>query len=668
MALNRRTFLQTLALSGVAPGMLNGQQGKPGRERIAWQKAPCCFCDVGCGLLIGIQDGRAVAVKGDIDSPVSKGMACAKGYYAVQALYGADRITRALVRKNGSLVAVPLAEAYDVIARNLREVQRKHDRDAVALYGSGQWSITDAYVGRRLFRDGLGSTNIDTDARLYGASAWAGALTSFGVAGPTASFDDIDRADTIVLWNHNIAEMDPVLFSRILERRRTNRVRVVEVATRTTRTSYGIDRSILYAPQSEIIVANAICEQIVARHAHDDDFLAKHVVFKSDGGRDTNWSAYRDFLEEYSPRKTRPISGVAPDDITWLASLYADRARNVVSIWGPEVGQHVQGTAVNNAIINVHLVTGKLATPGNGVVTLCGQPNGATVHDAGAPGTHALSIFQGVERGDIRFLWIQATNPMVSLPNVQRYRRALAAPDRFIVVSDAYPTATTEFADVILPAALWIEREGIYGNAEGRLQRFRQLTDPPGDACADAWHMIEVARRLGLGKLFPWTEANHFAQSWQEYERSHPAPATTALGRNPWSIWLRPYRAPIESPDPAYPFWLTVGSVLEHAGTGTLTRRVPTLHRAVPRAYVELHANDAAELRIRNGDRVRLTSRRGAIELRARINVRSQPSRGTVFVPDFDADAPIKVLTLDAHCPVSGQPAYQTSAVRVERV
>jgi nitrate reductase NapA len=321
-------------------------------------------------------------------------------------------------------------------------------------------------------------------------------------------------------------------------------------------------------------------------------------------------------------------------------------------------------------------------------------------------------MFRALDRGDIRFLWIQATNPMVSLPNLNRYRGAAAKADRFIVVSEAYPTPTTDVADVVLPSAMWLEREGIFANVERRAQHFEQLVAPPGDAMSDAWQMIEVARRLGLSSLFPWDRGNHIERIWEEcsrfqdsrsalppvaalrsrpgviwpfvngretkwrYNTAHDPAANRARGGfdfyghpdgRAW-IWLRPHEPPVESPDREYPFWLRTGEVLEHSGTGTLTQRVPTLHRAVPRAYLEINREDANRLGIRNRETVRLVSRRGSLEIEARIDYRSRPPRGQLFVPSFDEGAPVRRLMPDAFCPLSGQPELNTCAARVEQL
>jgi len=308
-------------------------------------------------------------------------------------------------------------------------------------------------------------------------------------------------------------------------------------------------------------------------------------------------------------------------------------------------------------------------------------------------------------------MWIQVTNPMVTMPKLNRYRDGALKEDRFIVVSDVYPTPTTDVADVILPSAMWIEREGMFGNSERRTQHFAKLLDPPGEAMSDGLQMIEVARRIGYGELFPWTEENYIEEIWKEYGRFHAGPKHgmapyEELKRKPgvmwpyvngtstrWRynadydpaatqsrfdfyghpdhrawLWLRPYEPPPEIPDADFPFWLCTGRVLEHWHTGSMTRRVPILYRAVPNAYVELHPDDAAEMGIGSGDRVRLVSRRGSMALPAAVNLRGLPARGQVFVPFFDESYLVNELTLDAFCPISKQPDYKKCAVRVEKV
>lgn len=772
-AVDRRTFLRGVAAvsaatagSALVPAVLQARDDLPTPMKVdpAWLKAPCRLCGVGCGLLVGIEAGRAGAVKGDPESSVSKGLACAKGYYSVQALYGRDRIRSAMIRRGNALVEVPINEALDVVARRIRETTQQHGKDSVAIYGSAQWTIPDAYVASKLFKAGLGTNNVETSTRLYGASAIAGLESSFGLDGSIGCYEDIDHADIFVLWDTNLAESDPVLFSRMLDRRRKDpAVRIIDLTRRTTRTSYAADASLLHAPHSSLAVANAICHEIIERKWFDREFIERHVAFKrgktgighgiaddaliADEAKSVSWQDYVNFLSTSTPERAQRISGIPAERIRWLASLYGDRSRKVMSVWGANVNRHSRGTWTNNVLYNIHLLVGKIASPGNSPFCTTGQPDDASsVHGAGSlshtlprgvvtnendrrraagiwgvpmekldarPARPALSMFRALDRGDIRFLWIQATNPMVSLPNLDRYRSAAKKADRFIVVSEAYPTPTTDVADVVLPAAMWFEREGVFANAERRIQHFDQMVAPPGDAMSDAWQMIEVARRLGLSRLFPSEQRGHVSRIWEEYRRFHNdarsslAPISD-LRAHPgliWSfvngretkwryntsfdpaadrargafhfyghadgrawIWLRPYDAPAESPSVEYPLWLSTGPVLEHWGGGAMTQRIPTLHHAAPNAFLEMNRDDAKRLAIRNGDIVRVASRRASFEIEARIDYRSQLPPGQVFVPSFDEGHPVQRLMLDSFCPLSGQPDSTTCAVRVDRV
>lgn len=768
---SRRGFLRRLAFTSAAtaaaslvPGVTfaSGARGRPnGDGGVEWKKTPCRFCGVGCGLLVGVSADRAVAVKGDPDSEVNRGLCCVKGYHSVLALYGADRLTKALVRKNGTLVETPIAEALDLVASKMKETIAEHGKDAVAVYGSGQWTIPDGYVASKLFKGAIGTNNVEANARLCMASAVTGFLTSFGLDEPMGCYEDIDHADVFVTWGNNMAEMHPVLFSRMLDRRAKHPDTVIiDLATRTTRTSEAADRSILFRPQTDLAIANAICHEIIEKGWADEAFVKNHVAFKSgktgigygledgfafkDEAKAATLDDYRAFLADYAPERVEALTGVSATDIRYLASLYGDPNRRVVSYWCMGMNQHTRGTWINNLIYNIHLLVGKISQPGNGPFSLTGQPSACgTVREVGTlthklphgvvmnpkhrakaaeiwgvpvenidpkPSYHTVEMFRALDRGDVRFMWIQVTNPMVTMPKLRRYRDGAKKDGRFIVVSDVYPTPTTDVADVVLPSAMWIEREGMFGNSERRTQHFDRLVPPPGDAMSDTWQLIEVARRLGYEKLFPWSEETHIADIWREYSRFHEGkkhgmapyevlrdqpgaiwpyvdgrstkwryhaehdPAARGDGYDFYGkpdgrawIWLRPYEPAPEVPDNDYPFWLNTGRVVEHWHTGSMTRRVPILHRAVPNAYVELHPDDARRLGIRNGDRVALESRRGSIELPANIGGRGTPTPGQVFVPFFDESYLINELTLDAFCPISKQPDYKKCAVRVRK-
>ncbi|MDP7417788.1 MAG: molybdopterin-dependent oxidoreductase [Desulfobacterales bacterium] len=770
MNISRREFIKLVAAQSAAatagvlfPGISFGAWEKLDLSsgRIKWKKTPCRFCGTGCGLLVGVAGGRAVAVKGDPNCSVNKGLCCVKGYHSIQVLYGKDRVTEALVRKNDKLVKVPLKEALDLVAAKMKETIKDHGKDAVAIYGSGQWSIPDGYVASKLFKGCIGTNNVEANARLCMASAVTGFLTSFGLDEPMGCYDDIDHADVFITWGNNMAEMHPVLFSRMLANRKSKgHIKIIDFATRTTRSSQASDKSILFRPQTDLAVANAICYEIIHNKWVNWDFVNKHVSFHKgktnigygiedhfkfkDKAETVDFEQFKAFLKDYTPEKVEKISGVSAQDIKYLASLYGNPDKKVTSFWCMGPNQHTRGTWINNLIYNIHLLVGKISTPGNSPFSLTGQPSACgTVREVGTlthklphgvvmkekarqlaakiwnvpvtnidpkPTYHTVEMFRALDRGDIRLMWIQATNPMVTMPNLNRYRDGAQKEDRFVVVSEIYPTPTYDIADVVLPSALWIEREGFFGNSERRTQHNEQITPTPGNTMCNSWQLIEVARRLGYEKQFPWGRETHIEDIWNEYIQFHDNPKhrmapykvlqarsgvqwpfvngmETKWRFNPkydpaakgegfdfygkpdhraW-IWLRPYEPAAESPDSEYPFWLNTGRVLEHWHTGSMTRRIPILHRAVPSSYVEINADDAARLGIVNGSKVKISSRRGSVKMPASINGRGIPPKGMVFVPFFDEKYLINEVTLDAFCPISKQPDYKKCAVKVER-
>jgi nitrate reductase NapA len=780
MSISRRDFLRRSA-EAAAVAVLTGAdlscrgggpatRGGPAAAGLDWTKGVCRFCGVGCGVLVGTKGGRIVAVQGDPQNPVNKGLLCVKGYHVALAPYGADRLTRPLARKDGSLVEASWEEALDLIAQRLKETIEAHGPFAVALYLSGQSTIPEGYAALKWMRAGIGSNNLEANARLCMASAVAGFLTTFGSDEPSGCYDDLDEADTFVLWGANMAEMHPVLFSRIVDRKaRQPFVKIVDIAVRRTRTTEQADLYVEIVPQGDLALANAVAHCLVRDGKIDRGFVEEHVVFKrgrtaigygleddfkfQEEPRRISFEEYARFLRDYAPEKAAPLCGVAAERIEELARLYGDPGTRVVSLWTMGVNQHTRGTWMNNLIYNLHLLTGKFGKPGSTALSLTGQPSACgTVREVGVaanrlpadmvvtnpehvakaaaiwkvppesiparPGRDAVEMFRALDRGEIRAIWIQTTNPMQTLPNATRYRKACLRDDTFVVVSDVYPTETTAVADVVLPSAMWVEKEGMFGNTERRTQHWVKMIDPPGEAKPDLWQIVEVARRLGHGRLFEYPEVAAGKKSLEQalYEEYREFTVGTGKdvatyaelkasrgmrwpvvdgretrrryveGDDPYVprgagikfyknkaddgkavVWARPYEPPPEAPDGTYPFWLCTGRVLEHWHTGSMTRRIPELHRAVPEAFVEIHPEDARELGLSDGNAVRLVSRRGSCVLPASIHGRSIPRRGLVFVPFFDESRLINEVTLDAYCPISREPDYKKCAVRLEK-
>ncbi len=774
MAIFRRDFLK-YAGTGMAllpvetlweSGTALAQVEAPGLDpRLTWSKAPCRFCGVGCGVMVGAEDGVVKAVAGDELSPVNRGLLCIKGYSLPAVLYGEDRLLYPQIRTSNGLRRATWDEALELIAARYSETLDQSGPESVAIYGSGQWTLSDGYVASKWFRAGMGSNNVESNARLCMSSAVTGFITSFGMDEPMGNYDDLEAADVLVLWGNNMAENHPVLFSRIIESKRIRpEVQIIDIGTRRTPTTDYADQFVGIQPNGDLALANAIAQVIVASDRIDRDFVNDHTVFRR--GRENigygledefdfvdrpeamTLEEFRAYLEPYAPEQAAAASGVQAEQIRQIAELYADPSRKVVSLWCMGMNQHVRGTWINNLVNNLHLLTGKIAKPGNNPFSLTGQPSACgTVREVGTlahrlpadmvvtnpehrqtaadiwdvpveqipptPGYNTVEMFRALDRGDIRTMWIQVTNPMVTMPNLSRYRSAAEKEDRFIVVSEVYPTPTTEIADVVLPSAMWVERSGMFGNSERRTQQWFQAATPPGEARSDVWQLMEVARRMGYEDLFDYSD-DYEREIFNEYRqftlgRGHDLadyndyvenrglrwPVVDgqetayryAEGSDPYVpagesfrfygneatdgravIWARPYEPPAEVVDSEYPFWLSTGRVLEHWHTGSMTRRVGPLHGAVSETYVELNPDDARDMGIQPGNSVRLVSRRGEIVLPASIDGRGQPQRGMVFVPFFEEAKLINELTLDAYCPISKQPDYKKCAVHVEKV
>lgn len=774
----RRQFLKAMAAAWASTVMLEQAGASTNEDRhkaqealrsdgsVTWSKAPCRFCGTGCGVMVGVQDGRIVAVAGDLQNPVNKGQLCVKGYHLPFILYGEDRLKKPMIRIDGKLTEASWTDALSLIATRFKESIANHGKDSVSIYGSGQWTVQDGYAANKFMKGGIGSNNVEANARLCMASAVVGFVKTFGKDEPMGCYDDFEEGDVFVFWGNNMAEMHPVIFSRITERRaKASWVRLVDIGTRKTRTSEASDHVLLMNPQSDLAIANGLARLIIENGQVNEDFVNKHCVFRKDnedigfglrdgkgykkGEGEISFEDYKAFLEPYTPEYVQKIAGIEPAQLKQLASYYGSKDKKVVSLWCMGVNQHTRGTWVNNLIYNLHLLTGKISEPGNGPFSLTGQPSACgTVREVGTlthalpggrvvmkpehrayaekvwgvkagtipakPSNHTMSMFRKLCTGDLKAMWIQVTNPMVTIPDLNHFMEGIAKHKPFIVVSDVYPTPTTAIADVILPSSMWVEREGCFGNSERRTQQWNKLVEPPGEARPDSWQLIEVANRMGYGDLFPWADEPEQAEGlyseyrkftlgvgkdvatysdlkrtrgmrwpvvdgketrWRYKEGADPyvkkGEGFSFYGNKKFGnraiIWQRPYIEAPEMPDAEYPFWLCTGRVLEHWHTGSMTRRVKQLHQAMPEAYVELHPEDARELGVSDGHKVKLVTRRGELVLKAAVNRRGEPKRKNVFVPFFDEGLLINELTLDAHCPLSKQPDYKKCAVRLEK-
>lgn len=542
--LGRRSFLKFSALATAtaiarAKAGLSAEPVAASGDAIRWDKAPCRFCGTGCHVQVGVSEGKVVAIRGDQLAEVNKGLLCVKGYHVGGILYGKDRLTRPQLRKNGKLEPVTWEEAIEVIA------QRIHNNPAgFAIYGSGQWTIPEGYAAQKLIKGGLSNNHIDPNARLCMASAVTGYLSVYGVDEPAGCYDDLDRCDVLILWGNNMAEMHPVLFSRVIDRRsRGEKVTLIDLGTRRTRSTEFADHYLEFKPQSDLAIANGIAHLLLKNGTYDREFVERHCAFRGETepvslpGQAISFEDYRKSLEDYTPERVEELSGVPVAKLKLLADLFGRRDLRITSTWCMGMNQHTRGTAINRLVHSVHLLSGHFGKPGDAPTSLTGQPSACgTAREVGTlahalpggrivanadhraeceqlwnlppgrinekPGYHTVKMWEKfctptAEGGDLQTILVQVTNPGQSLPNLHKlFKAKKGLEDKFLIVSDVYPTATTEIADLVLPAAMWVEKNGIFGNSERRTQQWFKQVQPPGEARDDCWMTIAIARRL----------------------------------------------------------------------------------------------------------------------------------------------------------------------------
>ncbi|GAB3553802.1 periplasmic nitrate reductase subunit alpha [Noviherbaspirillum agri] len=834
--LTRRDFIKTNAVAAAAgvagvtvPGLAQAAPAKS--DGIRWDKGACRYCGTGCGVLIGTKEGRIVATQGDPDAPVNKGLNCIKGYFLSKIQYGKDRLTQPLLRmkdgkfdKNGEFKPISWDQAFDIMAEKCKATMKAKGPQGIAMFGSGQWTIWEGYAAAKLMKAGLRSNNLDPNARHCMASAVVGFMRTFGIDEPMGCYDDIEHADAFVLWGANMAEMHPILWSRITDRRLSAKhVTINVLSTFSHRSTELADNELIFKPQSDLAILNYICNYIIQNNAVNQDFVAKHVNFKKgvtdigyglrpnhpleqaagnngypgpDGKPKGNpmaaspitFDEFKAFVSEYTLDKAHEISGVPKEKLEALAKIYADPKTKVMSTWTMGFNQHTRGTWVNNMIYNVHLLVGKISEPGNSPFSLTGQPSACgTAREVGTfahrlpadmvvtnpkhrelseklwklpagtipdwVGAHAVAQSRLLKDGKINFYWTSTTNNMQAGPNINgEIFPGWRNPDNFIVVSDAYPTVSAMSADLILPVAMWTEKEGAYGNAERRTQFWRQQVKAPGEGKSDLWQYIEFSKRFKTDEVWPAElldknpeykgktlyevlyangQVNKFpvsqtykgfdndeskafgfyvqkglfeeyaafgrghAHDLADFDTYHKArglrwPVVDGKetlwrfreGYDPYVkkgegvkfyghpdgkavIFALPYQPAAEMPDNEYDLWLATGRVLEHWHTGSMTRRVPELYKSMPDAMVYMHPEDAKKRNLQRGDVVKVSTRRGEIQLRVETRGRNKPPVGLVFVPFFDEHRLVNKLTLDATCPLSKETDFKKCACKV---
>lgn len=689
-----------------------------------WVNSTCGYCSVGCGMQLGVKADRVVSVRGNPNHPVNRGKLCPKGLAEHYAITAEGRAQYPLLRCNNELIRVSWDEALDTMIASFHKIQAKYGPESVGVISTGQLVTEEFYTLGKLVQLGFGTRNYDGNTTLCMSTAVSGYKRSFGSDGPPGAYEDLEHADVIFLIGANIADNHPILCTRLEE----NRDKTLIVADpRVTKTAMMADLYLPVKPRSDLALLNAMLHIIIDEQLYDRDYVEKHT----DG-----FDALRASLEEVDLHTAAQITGLSPEIIDRTARLYAN-ARAPFIGWTMGVNHSTKGTETVNAINNLALLTGKVGQTGASPFSITGQCNAMGSREASfssslpgyrkfenaddradlarmwkisedrLPTSRGLAypdIIEAAVAGKIRGLWILGTNPLVSFPNVDVLKHALSNLD-FLVVQDGFhPTPTTELASLVLPAAIWGEKEGTYTNSERRVSKVNPAVAPPAEARSDFDIFLALAEKLGCKEeFFPgWTQPADAFEEWKRVSAgrlcdysgmvyadiekcggiqwpfpagSSELPATVrrlytngVFATQDGRAHLIPTQwAPFpEQPNPDFPFVLNTGRTVEHWHTRTKTGAISILQRMSPRAWLEMNPADAQKLNLKSHDRVEIISERGRVS-GVELRVTEIIGPGQVFLPFHFVETNANQLTQSAYDPISREPNYKQCAVRVEK-
>ena len=687
-----------------------------------WVATTCGYCSVGCGMFVGVKNGKAVSVRGNPNHPVNRGMLCPKGLSEHHTLDAETRARYPLLRKNGKLVRVGWDEALETLVRKFRGVQEQHGPDALGVLSTGQLVTEEFYALGKLIQLGFGTKNYDGNTTLCMASAVSGYKRSFGSDGPPGAYEDLEVADVILLLGANIADNHPILCQRLeVDRSRT----LIVADPRVTKTAMMADYYLPLKPRSDIALLNGIAHVLFAQDLVDRGYINRHT---------TGIAALEESVCKYTPEFVSQLTGLSQEQIVKTALLYGHAKAPFIG-WTMGVNHSTKGTETVNAINNLALITGKIGKAGASPFSITGQCNAMGTREAGftssLPGyrnfenasdrealaqlwnvsSERIPTSRGLAYPDIveaalakkvRALWVIATNPIVSFPNLGVLQQSFEALDFFVVQDGFHPTPTSELADLVLPAAIWGEKEGTYTNSERRVSKVNTAVVPSGEARSDFDIFLCIAEKLGCrDELFPgWREPKDAFEEWKRVSAGrlcdYSGLSYTLLEKHGGIQWPFPAGAtevstsrlyadgkfptddgkarllPIEwepfpeQPNDDYPLILNTGRTVEHWHTRTKTAEVAILQHLSPNAWLEMNPRDAEALKLQAHGRVDIVSTRGrtsGVELR----VTEMIAPGQVFMPFHFAETNINEVTQSAFDPFSREPNYKQCAVRVEK-
>lgn len=679
-----------------------------------WVRTTCGYCSVGCGMYIGVKGDRAVSVRGDPTHPVNEGALCPKGLTEHHSIHAKGRALYPLLKVNGKFRRIDWEMAYNTLVGQMLAIQRRYGPQAMGVISTGQLVTEEFYTLGKLIQLGFKTTNYDGNTTLCMASAVSGYKRSFGSDGPPGSYEDFALADVIFLIGANIADNHPILWNHL----KKNKNRILIVADpRLSKTAMLADIYLPLKPRSDIALINGIMHILIRDGRIDRDYIENHT---------SGFAELEIFLKKYHPEFVAQKTGLSIDLLEKVASIYG-HSKAALTAWTMGVNHSTQGAETVNAINTLSLITGNIGREGASPFSITGQCNAMGSREASftssLPGYRKFEeasdrqelaslwkipveeipsergwaypdIIEGIIKGVIKGLWIIGTNPFVSYPNQGLLKDAISRLE-FLVVQDGYhPTPTTEVADLILPAAIWGEKEGTYTNSERRVSKVNFAVPPPGEAKSDFEIFLEISKHLACDeKIFPgWKEPKDAFEEWRKiskdrlcdyseisYERLAVEGGIQWGGSRLYTdgqyqtqdgkakLWAIECKDMPELPNKEFPFVLNTGRTVEHWHTRTKTGRIEVLEKMSPEAWVEINPADARKLKLKQHEGVRVVSQRGSIEkIAARITAIVPP--GHLFIPFHYIEACANNLTVSEFDPISREPNYKQSAVRVEKI
>lgn len=669
-------------------------------------KTICPYCGTGCGVILKIEDGRVVGTYPDKNHPVSRGTLCVKGWCAHEFIQHADRLTTPLIRKGDVFEKISWTEAISMAAEKLKEIAERYGGDAVGGLCSAKCTNEENYLFQKLIRTAFKTNNVDHCARLCHAPTAAGMAQATGSGAMTNSISDLAGARCILIIGSNAAESHPIIMGEIYSAADRGAT-VIVVDPRRTAVAQNAKMHLRINPGTDIPLLCGMMRHIIDAGMHNAAFIRERM----DG-----FEELKNFLDSWPVERAAGECGIEKDEIRIVAEIYA-KSTDAAIVYCMGITQHACGTANVHAICDLAMLCGHIGRAYSGVYPLRGQNNVQGACDMGGlpnvyPGYQSVSDqavqekFQkawgkdlsakpgltvtemiGSAGQEIRALYIMAENPALSDPDVNHVLESLSKFD-FLIVQDIFLTETAKFAHLVLPAACFAEKTGTYTNTERRFQLLRKAVDPPGEALGDFEILCLFAKSLGLDFAY-----KHPVEVMEEIAALVPAyggirfdrlelaglqwpcpnldhPGTRFLHEHQFTrgrgLFIVPrYTPPHEKPDEKFPYYLNTGRMFAHYHTGTMTRRSPFLNRELEEPYAEINPEDALQIGVEEGGRIRMTSRRGTIVTTARITERV--AKGCIFAPFHFAEARANILTNPVLDPVSKIPELKVCAVKMEK-